>query len=38
MIETVKHVLKDYGVDENSVHSALFKAAKPADIEEDTLS
>jgi len=38
MIETVKHVLTDHGVDENRVHFELFKAAKPADIEEDIVT
>jgi len=36
MIQTVKHVLTDHGVDEDRVHFELFKAAKPADIEEES--
>lgn len=32
MIQTVKHVLSDHGVDENRIYFELFKAAKQADI------
>jgi ring-1,2-phenylacetyl-CoA epoxidase subunit PaaE len=35
MIHTVKDVLSDHGVDEDRIHFELFKAAKPADIEEE---
>ena len=35
MIQTVKHVLSDNGVDENRIHFELFKAAKPVDIVEE---
>jgi ring-1,2-phenylacetyl-CoA epoxidase subunit PaaE len=35
MIQTVKHVLSDHGIDENRIHFELFKAAKQADIVEE---
>ncbi|AUP79364.1 ferredoxin--NADP reductase [Flavivirga eckloniae] len=35
MIHTVKDVLTDHGIDENRIHFELFKAAKPAEIQED---
>lgn len=38
MIHTVKDVLTDHKIDENRIHFELFKAAKPAEIEEDTPS
>ena len=34
MIHTVKDVLTDNGIDENRIHFELFKAAKPAEVEE----
>ncbi len=36
MIHTVKDVLTDHGIAENNIHFELFKAAKPAEISEDT--
>jgi ring-1,2-phenylacetyl-CoA epoxidase subunit PaaE len=36
MIKTVKHVLTDHGVKEDRIHFELFKAAKPAEIEEES--
>ncbi len=38
MIHTVKDVLTEHGVDENRVHFELFKAAKPAEIEDTIVS
>lgn len=38
MIHTVKDVLTEHDIDENRIHFELFKAAKPAEIEEDTVS
>ena len=38
MIQTVKHVLSDHGVEENRIHFELFKAAKPADIVEEEIA
>jgi ring-1,2-phenylacetyl-CoA epoxidase subunit PaaE len=38
MIYTVKDVLTEHGINENSVHFELFKAAKPAEINEQTTS
>ncbi|MDO5969469.1 ferredoxin--NADP reductase [Flavivirga aquimarina] len=35
MIHTVKDVLTDHGIDENRIHFELFKAAKPAEIQDD---
>ncbi len=35
MIHTVKDVLTEHDIDENRIHFELFKAAKPAEIEED---
>ena len=37
MIHTVKDVLTDHDIDENTIHFELFKAAKPVDIEEETV-
>ena len=37
MIYTVKDVLSSHGVDDNRIHFELFKAAKPSEIEEDTI-
>ncbi|WP_034042313.1 ferredoxin--NADP reductase [Wocania ichthyoenteri] len=34
MIHTVKDVLTEHDIDENRIHFELFKAAKPAEIEE----
>ncbi|MFL1010613.1 2Fe-2S iron-sulfur cluster-binding protein [Flavisericum labens] len=36
MIHTVKDVLTGHDVDPNRIHFELFKAAKPADVKEDT--
>ncbi len=36
MIHTVKDVLTEHNEDETKIHFELFKAAKPAEIEEDT--
>ena len=36
MIHTVKDVLTSHDIDKNTIHFELFKAAKPADIEEET--
>ncbi|MCF8274489.1 MAG: ferredoxin--NADP reductase [Flavobacteriaceae bacterium] len=38
MIQTVKHVLSDHGVEENRIHFELFKAAKPAEIADEAVS
>ena len=38
MIHTVKDVLTEHGIDENRVHFELFKAAKPAEIEDHIVS
>ena len=38
MIHTVKDVLTDHGIDENIIHFELFKAAKPAEIKEETVA
>lgn len=38
MIHTVKDVLTGHGIDENTIHFELFKAAKSVDIEEETAS
>ncbi len=35
MIHTVKDVLTEHDIDENRIHFELFKAAKPAEVEED---
>lgn len=35
MIHTVKDVLTDHHIDENSIHYELFKASKPAEIKEE---
>lgn len=35
MIHTVKDVLTEHDIDENRIHFELFKAAKPAEIEEE---
>lgn len=35
MIHMVKDVLTEHDIDENRIHFELFKAAKPAEIEED---
>lgn len=35
MIHTVKDVLTDRNIDENTIHYELFKASKPADIKEE---
>ena len=35
MIHTVKDVLTEHNIDENHIHFELFKAAKPAEIEDD---
>ncbi|MFI1744776.1 2Fe-2S iron-sulfur cluster-binding protein [Thalassobellus sediminis] len=35
MIHTVKDVLTDHGIDEERIHFELFKAAKPAEVEEE---
>ena len=36
MIQTVKHVLTDHEVEEDRIHFELFKAAKPAEIDDNT--
>lgn len=36
MIHTVKDVLTDHGIDEERIHFELFKAAKPAEVKEET--
>tara|TARA_R110002050_G_scaffold293182_1_gene449364 strand:- start:37566 stop:38621 length:1056 start_codon:yes stop_codon:yes gene_type:complete len=36
MIHTVKDVLTDHGIKEERIHFELFKAAKPAEVEEET--
>ncbi|GGK30790.1 flavodoxin reductase [Yeosuana aromativorans] len=36
MIHTVKDVLTGHGIDENTIHFELFKAAKSVEIEEET--
>ncbi|OUS02423.1 flavodoxin reductase [Flavobacteriales bacterium 33_180_T64] len=36
MIHTVKNVLAEHNVDESSIHFELFKAAKPAEINEES--
>ncbi len=38
MIHTVKDVLTDHGIEENKIHFELFKAAKPAELVEDTVT
>lgn len=38
MIHTVKDVLTEHDIDENRIHFELFKAAKPVEIEEETVS
>ncbi|TYA74110.1 ferredoxin--NADP reductase [Seonamhaeicola marinus] len=38
MIHTVKDVLTENGIDESRIHFELFKAAKPAEIPEETVS
>ena len=38
MIHTVKDVLTEHEIDETRVHFELFKAAKPAEIEDDSIS
>ncbi|WNH08593.1 2Fe-2S iron-sulfur cluster-binding protein [Thalassobellus suaedae] len=38
MIHTVKNVLTDHGIDEERIHFELFKAAKPAEVEEKTVA
>jgi len=35
MIHTVKDVLTEHDIDENRIHFELFKAAKPAELDED---
>ncbi len=35
MIHAVKDVLTDHGIDQDRIHFELFKAAKPADIEDE---
>ncbi|GAA4268716.1 ferredoxin--NADP reductase [Hyunsoonleella aestuarii] len=35
MIHTVKDVLTEHGIDESRIHFELFKAAKPAEVNED---
>ncbi|GAA4891217.1 ferredoxin--NADP reductase [Flaviramulus aquimarinus] len=35
MIHTVKDVLTEHDIDENRIHFELFKAAKPAEVEEE---
>ncbi len=35
MIHTVKNVLTDHGINEERIHFELFKAAKPAEVEEE---
>ena len=35
MIHTVKDVLTEHDIDENRIHFELFKAAKPAEVNED---
>ena len=37
MIHTVKDVLTDHGIDENRIHFELFKAAKPAEINDEAV-
>ena len=37
MIHTVKDVLTEHGIDESRIHFELFKAAKPAEVNEDTV-
>ncbi|MCD2258217.1 ferredoxin--NADP reductase [Psychroserpens luteolus] len=37
MINTVKDVLAQHNIDENRVHFELFKAAKPADIDDSSV-
>ncbi|WP_282134837.1 ferredoxin--NADP reductase [Seonamhaeicola maritimus] len=38
MIHTVKDVLTDHGIEENRIHFELFKAAKPAEINDEAVS
>ncbi|WOD45064.1 ferredoxin--NADP reductase [Hwangdonia lutea] len=38
MIHTVKDVLTEHDIDENRIHFELFKAAKPAEIEEEKVA
>ena len=38
MIHTVKDVLTGHGIDKNTIHFELFKAAKTVDIEAETVS
>ncbi|MEH6536910.1 MAG: ferredoxin--NADP reductase [Psychroserpens sp.] len=38
MIHTVKDVLTEHDIDEERIHFELFKAAKPAEIEETTVT
>lgn len=38
MIHTVKDVLTDHGIIEDRIHFELFKAAKPAEVEEETVA
>ncbi|TXG37131.1 ferredoxin--NADP reductase [Seonamhaeicola maritimus] len=37
MIHTVKDVLTDHGIEENRIHFELFKAAKPAEINDEAV-
>ncbi|GAA3656871.1 ferredoxin--NADP reductase [Flavivirga jejuensis] len=37
MIHTVKDVLTDHNIDENRIHFELFKAAKPAETQEEDI-
>tara|TARA_R110000868_G_scaffold141177_1_gene357460 strand:- start:10910 stop:11965 length:1056 start_codon:yes stop_codon:yes gene_type:complete len=38
MIHTVKDVLTDHGIEEDKIHFELFKAAKPAELVENTVT
>ncbi|MCK8481808.1 ferredoxin--NADP reductase [Psychroserpens algicola] len=38
MIHTVKDVLTEHDIDENRIHFELFKAAKPTEIESNTIA
>ncbi|OEK06109.1 flavodoxin reductase [Flavivirga aquatica] len=38
MIHTVKDVLTEHDIDENRIHFELFKAAKPAEIQEEIVA
>ncbi|SFC95704.1 ferredoxin--NADP reductase [Algibacter pectinivorans] len=38
MIHTVKDVLTEHDIDENRIHFELFKAAKPAEVQEEITS